>query len=263
MMKIDSTEFKVVDCHVHGGPVYVEWWNRVVKNDNDFLDYLDKCGVDVSILGSGMSGLKADTKEDLLSANEFIFEFCRKHPKKFIPSVNINPHYQFESKTLLKTAKAAGVVWVGELCGYIGNFHYDVDDFKFLMDLVADFDMVAQIHAETKEMEFLLERYPKVTFVLPHPGLGRKIIDERIALAVKYKNLYLDLCGSGADRIGNIEEMVEKLGDKRVLYGSDFTVNDPGVVLARIKNALIPDASKRKILADNTINLLKSKGAKL
>jgi len=57
--------------------------------------------------------------------------------------------------------------------------------------------------------------------------------------------------------------MVEKLGDERVLYGSDFTVNDPGVVLARIKNALIPDASKRKILADNTINLLKSKGAKI
>ena len=259
MLISDTSSFKVVDCHVHGGPDYLDWWNRVIKTEEDFTSYLDKCGVDKAVLGVGMKGLKAGTKEVFLSANEVIFEFCRKYPGKFIPAVNVNSNYQFESKTLLRSAKAAGFSWVGELCGYIGGYTYDVDDFKFLMDLIAELDMVAQIHAETKEMAFLLEQYPKVTFVLPHPGAGKNQINERIALAVKHKNLYLDLCGSGADRIGNIEEMVDKLGDERILYGSDFTINDPGVVLARIKNAVIPDSSKKKILGENTINLLKSK----
>ncbi|MFH1074826.1 MAG: amidohydrolase family protein [Candidatus Firestonebacteria bacterium] len=260
MLKIDRTEFKVVDCHTHGGPDYFDWWNKVIKTDEDFIAYLDKSGVDLAIVQSGIKGLKAETKEDLLSANEFVFEFCRKHPKKYFPSVNINPKHRFESETLLKKAKAAGVVWVGELCGYLGGYAYDTEEFKVVMDVIADLDMIAQIHAETNEMAFLLERYHKTVFILPHPGAGKKEIDGRIELAVKHKNLYLDLCGYGADRIGNIEEMVDKLGDERILFGSDFTINDPGVVIARIKNSKISEVSKEKILGLNTLHLLKSKG---
>lgn len=254
----------IVDCHTHGGPDYLEWWNRVTKTDKDFISYLDKCGVDKAIVGCGKKGLEAKTKKDLIEANEYVFAFCKKHQKKYIPTVNINPKYQKESISLLRSYRKQGVVWVGELCGYVSGYAYDTPEFKELMDVIAELDMITHFHSGNLiEIEKLVKSYPKSMFVLPHPGRGRKEIDPRVALAAKYKNLYIDIAGSGSERIGNIEEMIDKMGDDRILYGSDFTINEPGGVIARIKNSMIADSSKKKILGENTLSLLRSKGALL
>jgi predicted TIM-barrel fold metal-dependent hydrolase len=48
------------------------------------------------------------------------------------------------------------------------------------------------------------------------------------------------------DRFGILEYAVKTIGPDRILFGSDFSINDPSTVLARINNALISeDDSKR------------------
>jgi predicted TIM-barrel fold metal-dependent hydrolase len=56
--------------------------------------------------------------------------------------------------------------------------------------------------------------------------------------------------------VGVLEYAVEKIGPDRILFGSDFTINDPGTVIARIRNAFITDEQKVKILSGNLVSLI-------
>ena len=66
-----------------------------------------------------------------------------------------------------------------------------------------------------------------------------------------------DTSGYGHDRVGVLEYAVEKIGPDRILFGSDFSINDPGTVIARIRNAFITEEQKAKILSGNLELLLK------
>ena len=54
-----------------------------------------------------------------------------------------------------------------------------------------------------------------------------------------------------------VEYGVEKLGAGRVLYGSDATVRDLAVAIARITGSALDAATQRKILRDNARALLR------
>jgi predicted TIM-barrel fold metal-dependent hydrolase len=54
-----------------------------------------------------------------------------------------------------------------------------------------------------------------------------------------------------------LEYAVKTIGDDRVLFGSDFSINCPATVLARVENAFITEEQKRKILSENLEALLK------
>jgi len=72
----------------------------------------------------------------------------------------------------------------------------------------------------------------------------------------KHANCYLDTSGYGHDRMGMLEYAVKTIGPDRVLFGSDFSINDPATVLARIHNAFLTDEQKAKVLAGNLEALL-------
>ncbi|OGS21515.1 MAG: hypothetical protein A2252_00045 [Elusimicrobia bacterium RIFOXYA2_FULL_39_19] len=250
----------IIDCHVHTGPQFNTWWKNIIKSEKEFCAYLKKCGVDKAVLQGSSSQLRYKNIKDVTNGNKYMLDFSKKHPGKFIPSVFVTPAYLKESLNEMELyRKKNNVVWIGEMLNYTGDYSYDSPDCHKLFEKAIELDMIVCIHAEQNEIDNVLRKYPAMTVVLPHPGLSRLEINNRIDLAVKYKNTYLDLCGYGADRMGNVEEMVRRLGDDRILYGSDFTVNDPGVVIARVRNALIPQKSKEKIFYKNILRLLKSK----
>jgi predicted TIM-barrel fold metal-dependent hydrolase len=69
-------------------------------------------------------------------------------------------------------------------------------------------------------------------------------------------NFYLDTSGYGHDRVGVLEYAVEKIGPDRILFGSDFSINDPSTVIARIKNSFLTYEQKQKIFSGNLERLL-------
>jgi predicted TIM-barrel fold metal-dependent hydrolase len=81
-------------------------------------------------------------------------------------------------------------------------------------------------------------------------------IFRRIDLVASHPNCYLDTSGYGHDRVGVLEYAVEKIGPDRILFGSDFTINDPATVIARIDNAAITSEQREKILWRNLEALL-------
>jgi predicted TIM-barrel fold metal-dependent hydrolase len=76
-------------------------------------------------------------------------------------------------------------------------------------------------------------------------------------MIAKNSNFYLDTSGYGHDRMGILEYAVKIIGPGRILFGSDFSINDPGTVIARIKNSFLTTEQKQKILSGNLKALLK------
>jgi hypothetical protein len=119
---------------------------------------------------------------------------------------------------------------------------------------------VVQIHTNTQEMRHLADTYPDATIVFPHLGGNRDDIFARIDLVAKHKNAHIDLSGSGIERVGILERAVKEIGADRVLYGSDFTINEPSAVIARVRNAFLTPEEREKILFRNVERLLAKAG---
>src|ERR1051326_4684702 len=116
-----------------------------------------------------------------------------------------------------------------------------------VMRLAAKLGMVIQIHTNAQEMRYLAERFPENTIVFPHLGSGKKEIDERFAIVAAHRNCSIDVSGSGIERVGILEKAVKEIGSDRVLYGSDFTINEPSAVIARIDNAFLTAEDRENI----------------
>jgi predicted TIM-barrel fold metal-dependent hydrolase len=82
-------------------------------------------------------------------------------------------------------------------------------------------------------------------------------IFKRIDALAAHPNTYLDTSGYGHDRVAMLEYAVKTIGPDRVLFGSDFSINCPATVIARIENAFITDQQKKQILSGNLQALLR------
>jgi len=252
----------IFDCHVHlpspalGGSFE---WEPFTPDLAAALRYLRRCGVDRAVAHSARA-VKATTREELIAGNDETLAVARDHPDALVPACQINTNFAEDSLAEIRRCHEAGVVWIGELCGYIGGYTYDTQAFAEAAALASDLNMVVQIHADASGMDRLCGEFGKVTWVLPHPGDSRENIAIRCELAAKHPNLYLDLCGSGVQRMGVLDLAVRCAGPDRVLFGSDYTVNDPAGIIATIQASYLSDEVKAKILGGNVVRMLEERG---
>ena len=57
--------------------------------------------------------------------------------------------------------------------------------------------------------------------------------------------------------MGILEKAVRQIGAARVLYGSDFTINEPSAVISRVKNAFLRPEEREMILYRNIERLIR------
>ena len=109
------------------------------------------------------------------------------------------------------------------------------------------------------EPKYLLEvapLFPAANFVAGHSGNAAPYRSQAIEAAQSYPNVYLETCSTFRTP-GVIEELVEKGGADRVLFGSDTPLMDPRPQLGKIITADIGDAAKRLAIGQNAKRLLK------
>jgi predicted TIM-barrel fold metal-dependent hydrolase len=157
--------------------------------------------------------------------------------------------------------KQYGFVWLGEFCNYMTGYKYDTPEWAEVMKLATKLNLVVQIHTNAREMQYLAENFPETTIVFPHLGGNRDDISARIATVASHKNTHIELSGSGIERVGILERAVKEIGADRVLYGSDFTINEPSAVIARVQNAFLTAEEREKILYRNVERLLARAGS--
>lgn len=251
--------FDVFDCHLHcPSEKGEEWqWYKVTRNFDEFEQYLDRTGVQKGIINSQRSyGAKP---EDFIAGNRETARFAEKSGNRFIGACIVNPLYIEESLREIEFCHdQLGFVWVGELCNYMVPYLYTIPEFKMLVEHTVKLNMVLALHTEHGEMEYIAQNFPQATIAFAHFGDDHEYQDifKRIDMVAKNPNFYLDTSGYGHDRVGVLEYAVKTIGTDRILFGSDFSINDPGTVIARINNAFITEEQKQKIFAANLQVLL-------
>jgi predicted TIM-barrel fold metal-dependent hydrolase len=77
---------------------------------------------------------------------------------------------------------------------------------------------------------------------------------EGIMAAKESPNLYVDFCATWADA-DKVARVVGELGAERVLFGSDYTLFDPGHTLGMLEEAALSVEEKALILRGNAERL--------
>jgi hypothetical protein len=186
-----------------------------------------------------------------------VARYVEKYKGRFLGACVVNPLFIDESlKEIEFCKKELGFNWVGELCNYTVPYEYTIEEFELLVEQVSKLNMVLDVHTELNEMHFIIHKFPQTTIVFPHFGSDDQIF-RRLALVAAHPNTYIDTSAYGIDRVGMLEYAVKTIGEDRVLFGSDFSINCPATVTSRIYNAFLTDDQKQKILSGNLEALLK------
>jgi predicted TIM-barrel fold metal-dependent hydrolase len=253
-----ETRRGIFDAHLHipsdNGENFQ--WNLVTRNMPEFVAYLDKCGVRRGVISSSWSN-KAQSPDDYRNGNREVAKYVERYKGRFRGSCVITPFRVDEAlREIEECHRQFGFVWLGEFCNYMTGYKYETPEWAEVMKLAAKLNLVTQIHTTTREMRYLAENFPDNTIVFPHLGANRDDIFARIEIVARHPNTSIELSGSGIERVGILERAVKEIGADRVLYGSDFTINEPSAVIARVKNAFLTAEDREKILFRNVERLL-------
>lgn len=253
--------YRVFDAHLHcpseSGNVWQ--WYPVTRTFEEFVRYLDRTGVQHGIINS-VRCQEAKTASEFIAGNREVVRYVEKYKGRFLGACVVNPLFIDEAlREIEECRKQFGFVWVGELCNYMAPYDYTIKEFERLVEQVVELNMVLDVHTDLEEMEYIIQKFPQATIVFPHFGDSREYdhIFKRIDLVARNLNCYLDTSGYGHDRMGMLEYAVKTIGPDRVLFGSDFSINDPGTVIARIQNSFLTEEQRRKVLAENLQALLR------
>ena len=254
----------ILDCHVHlpsPGLARVWEWQPFTADIAAALRYLRRCRVDRAIANS-MRGEVARTPEEMRAGNDEAAAAARSHPGALVPACLVNTNFGQEAVAEIERChRELGMVWLGELCGYVGGYTYDTVAFARVLARASDLKMVVQIHSEGwDEMDRLCREFPRVAFVLAHLGDSPEECARRCELAARHANLCLDVSGHGIQRMGVLDLAVRCAGPERVLFGSDYTINDPAAVIATIEHSYLDEETKAKILGGNARRMLEERG---
>lgn len=102
------------------------------------------------------------------------------------------------------------------------------------------------------DLSALAERHPSVTFVMGHLGYGN-IDYHGMRLVAGRRNVCVETSGGYSSVL---LDAVERLGAERVLFGSEFPLQDPRVELMKVDVLGFDAATKAAILGGNARRLL-------
>jgi predicted TIM-barrel fold metal-dependent hydrolase len=255
----------VFDAHLHipSNDGQAHWQvNPVTATGERFMSYLDQCGVERGVVNSVRSQV-APSSAEMIAGNREVLRYADRYPGRLVPACIIMPQYLEESLREIDDWKNKyGCVWVGELCNYVSGYKYDTPAFNRIMRLIRELKMVVQIHATNDEMSMIVERFPETTIVFPHMGSGDRF-KQRVELVAKHPNCYLEISAGGHDFLGGIEYAVRQIGADRVLFGSDFSINDPSGIISVVDDAVLPGRVKEKLFYKNVETILSRAGYSL
>lgn len=169
----------------------------------------------------------------------------------------MHPHFPEEScREIERCCGGEGVRWIGELVGYLMNYgvEYATENALVIMRTAAKYGAAVNFDCGDLEViDQLCMAVPELKLVLAHPGDGNNFLD-RLAKVAKHPNLHLDLSGTGIDRLGMVRKAVDVAGSKKLLFGSDFPVNNPAVY---VQGILFEDLSPEDLEAIFSKNFLR------
>jgi predicted TIM-barrel fold metal-dependent hydrolase len=139
----------------------------------------------------------------------------------------------------------------------IDGFHPNDTAVHPLIELLLERDMPVLIHCGHPiftlpwSIEELAVSFPEAKIILGHMGHGNVVyINGAISVAMRNPNVYLET--SGMPMHTKILEAVERVGETRVLFGSDVPFHHPEVEIAKVRLSGLPPELVDRVLSKNS-----------
>ena len=248
--------FEIIDCHLHPATCEANHWGWFLPFDSaeSFVRTLREAGISRGCGGCAKRPENADFAPTAAS-NKAATEFRDLFPDFYIPAIQADPRVPVESCREIEHYHATeGVRWIGELVGYIMGYgdKYDSEGAFQIYDLALQLGMVVNLHDSGLEaVDRMCKAFPRLPFVLAHPGGGKDAIKERIKFVAEHPNLHLDISGTGVTRWGIIRYFIDEAGAEKLLFGTDFPGCTPASFVACVLSEPISDKDREAIFSGN------------
>ena len=231
---VDPTAYQIIDCHIH--PAVDELtetnWFTSTGSVQDQIDVLRRAGI-VQACGSPITRLDPDSFDDVKQLNDRALRLRDHVPDFYIPGIQVHPRFPEESCAEIdRCCGTEGVRWIGELVGYMTGYgvEYATPEALTIMRHAGTHGAVVNIHCHDLDVvDALCTAVPDLPIVLAHPSCDRTEFLARIEKVASHPNLHLDISGSGIDRFGLIRKAIDTAGADRLLFGTDYPINNPAV----------------------------------
>lgn len=243
----------VIDVHAHYGS-----WEATaspVNRPEDIVKSMHRSAVH-KLIGSSFTAIHGETR----LGNEQTAHIVGKYPDYLFGYCVINPNYPKEVQEELQRCFEKAVNFVGF------KFHCGLHDkplhdpgYAEALDYANEHALPVLVHAHgNDDWKHIAQRYPHVPFIAAH-GCGWNTWEPppaMIALATEIDNLYVDIAGSTAWRQA-LRRLVDQVGARKVLYGSDYPMFDLAWEVGRVALAELSDVEKLTICGGNAKRLFK------
>lgn len=248
-------DFEIIDCHIH--PFCTEAENTCffpgTVNSANFVSELHRSGITKSC-GSVIMDMKNPTFSEVKELNRKALNFRDQHLGFFIPGIHVHANYPEESCREIETLHAnENIRWIGELVAYCFDYKsYVSPGMNQIYELAQDLNLPINIHPYgLDEIEQICRNFPKLNIVIAHPTANKNDIIARYDLIKKYPNAYLDLSGSGLFRWGMLKTGVNHAGKHKFLFGTDFPICNPAMMVEAVKFEKLSDTELAAIFSGN------------
>ena len=256
--KMRTYDGPVIDAHIHpfidtkdcigrfGIPATLEEMASTLKANG----FTRACG-------SVIERKKAESFEDIKKLNRMCLQARDLYRDLFIPGIHVHGAFPEESVQELEYMyKEHSVRWIGELVAHsLGTGAYDSPGMFAIYETAVKLGVPVNIHcADLAVVENVVKNFPRLNVVLAHPDDAASFL-ERSGLVSRYKNLFLDISGTGLFRWGMLKYCVKLMGPEKILFGTDFPICNPAMYVAGVLAENLSPEENHLIFAGNFLRL--------
>lgn len=214
-------------------------------------------GENLDVAGLLMIMDEYDIERSVVSAlpNALTREAVREHPERVSGLVRVNPFDDEAVEIIEKAVGEWGFKGV-KINPFFNNFLPDSKTVHPVMEAAGRLHVPVLIHCGHPPwslpwgFERLADRFPDVRIVMAHMGHGHIVyINGALDVAEDYDNIAVDTAGMTMH--SKIKEAVERLGDDRVMYGSDMPLGHPAWEIPKVKISGLSEEHLQRVLHDN------------
>ncbi len=243
----------IIDSHVHLGE---SLFGHSI-NPLDLIRRMDELSIKKSVIVPFKP-----PRYHLEEANDLIRYYVKKYPRQFVGLGRVDPWRGDaaieEVHRVFKVLKMSGLFIHPheEICPLTSDAVFKI------IEQAAPYRrpvMISGGHSRVshpRQIEFIAKKFPDVTFIATSGGqinICGELLWDAEEMLTACPNVIMET--SGIYRRDFIEQMTEKIGPRRILFGSGDPYFQQDFEIERIKTAKLPQEHKNMILHDNAIKL--------
>ncbi|MEV0803044.1 amidohydrolase family protein [Kribbella sp. NPDC050281] len=245
---------RVVDVHAHLGP-----YSLFYIPDPDaatMVSVMDRTGTEVTVVAANRA-----IQQDAHLGNTQALAAVDAHPGRIAAYAVINP-WQDPERELERLAADERFVGI-KVHPSLHKYPVTGARYAAVWAFAEETGCPVLSHSEHRSpydapvlFEAVAAKYPRAPIILGHAGITPAGVDEAIEAAARHESLWLEVCGS--QMTGPlIQAMIDRVGSRRVLFGSDFPFIDQRMSLGRVVCAPLTAGQRQDVLSGNARRLFR------